>query len=229
MRAQMKLEAVPPEVADARLRQQFGAAVFHAWRVDPAAALWRRSTDAVSKRSLRSARDAGESLTGEKKSEAEQESGQFLALIKTAKRLAPEGRQADATASAATFQFVQWALGSEAGRSVAQMAARGAKRDPKLTALVREQQDLITEWQKRDAARNAALGMPLQQRNANAEAERASRLAAIDTRVAEIDKRLQAGFPDYAALANPLPLSIEEAQGQLHPDEALVLFLSTTE
>ena len=38
------------------------------------------------------------------------------------------------------------------------MAARGAKGDPELAALARERQDLVAEWQKRDALRNAALG-----------------------------------------------------------------------
>jgi hypothetical protein len=34
-----------------------------------------------------------------------------------------------------------------------------------------------------------------------------ARLAAIDARIAEIDERLKAEFPDYAALVSPLPLS----------------------
>ena len=36
-------------------------------------------------------------------------------------------------------------------------------------------------------------------------------------------------FPDYAALAEPEPLSVEEVQAQLGADEALVLFLDTPE
>ena len=36
-------------------------------------------------------------------------------------------------------------------------------------------------------------------------------------------------FPDYAALSRPEPLSVEEVQSQLRPDEALVLFLDTPE
>jgi hypothetical protein len=53
------------------------------------------------------------------------------------------------------------------------------------------------------------------------------RLGAIDTRIAQIDKRLAADFPDYFALASPQPLSVEAAQAQLRPDEALVVFLDT--
>ncbi len=56
-----------------------------------------------------------------------------------------------------------------------------------------------------------------------------ARLAAIDARIAEIDKRLAKDFPDYAALVSPEPLSVEEVQAQLRADEALVLFLDTPE
>jgi hypothetical protein len=41
-----------------------------------------------------------------------------------------------------TFQTAQWAHSSDAAASLAQMAARGAKGDPKLAAFVRERQDL---------------------------------------------------------------------------------------
>ena len=78
-------------------------------------------------------------------------------------------------------------------------------------------------------ARNAALGQEPDKRDAAAEAENVARLAAIDARIAEIDKRLAAEFPDYAALASPAPLSVEEVQAQLGADEALVLFLDTPE
>jgi len=54
-------------------------------------------------------------------------------------------------------------------------------------------------------------------------------LAAIDARIAEIDERLKAEFPDYAALVSPLPLSVEGVQALLGPDEALILILDTPE
>jgi hypothetical protein len=56
-----------------------------------------------------------------------------------------------------------------------------------------------------------------------------ARLAAMDARIVIIDKELTANFPDYAALASPAPLSVEEVQAQLAADEALVLFLETPE
>ena len=79
-----------------------------------------------------------------------------------------------------------------------------------------------------------AYGMPLlaqapDKRDAKAEADNRARLAAIDTRIADIDKRLAAEFPAYATLASPAPLSVEEVQAQLRPGEALILFLDTPE
>ena len=151
----------------------------------------------------------------------------FWGLVKVVHRLAAESRSPDAAASREMFQTAQWALSSEAAQSLAQMSARGAKGDRALAVLVRERQDLVAEWQKLDAWRNAALGQGPAKRNAKAEAENAARLAAIDKRIGEIDKRLAAEFPDYAALTSPAPISVEDVQAQLGADEALVLFLDT--
>ena len=167
--------------------------------------------------------------TGKKQSEAEQSREQFSGLIKAMHRQILQGRSLDAAAPRESFQIAQWALSSEAARTLAQMAARGAKGDPILAALARERQDLVAEWQTRDGLRNAALGEAAAKRNAKAEAENRDRLTSIDTRLAEIDTKLAADFPDYAALASPSPLSVEEVQAQLRPEEALVLFLDLSE
>ena len=74
-----------------------------------------------------------------------------------------------------------------------------------------------------------SVAQPPEKRDMQAEAANNTRLRAIDGRIAEIDKRLAADFPDYAALASPAPLSVEGVQAQLGTDEALVLFLDTPE
>ena len=96
---------------------------------------------------------------------------QFRDLVKAVYRLAPEGSALDAITSREMFQTAQWALGSEAAQSLAQMAARGATGNPALAALARERQDLVVEWQKRDGLRNTWLGQAPQNRNAQAEGE----------------------------------------------------------
>ena len=52
-----------------------------------------------------------------------------------------------------------------------------------------------------------------------------SAFLAIETRLRVIDDRLKQEFPEYAALANPEPMTISEIQAQLHPEEVLVQFL----
>ena len=85
----------------------------------------------------------------------------------------------------------------------------------------------MAEWQKLDGLRNQWLGLPPDKRDAKTEADKRGRLAAIDARIAEIDKELAAKFPDYAALTSLAPLTVEEVQALLHEDEALVLVLDT--
>jgi CHAT domain-containing protein len=188
-----------------------------------AAQYWRRSTGLLIRRTQRGT-VVGEAVTGKKKSETTRQSWQFRQLVRATHRLASNQRDG---LSRDMFQTAQWALSSEAAESLAQMAARGAKGDSKLAALVRERQDLVAEWQKRDDVRSAAVAQTPDKRNKDAEAENVTRLAAIDARIAVVDKDLAANFPDYAALASPAPLSVEEVQGKLGPDEAMILFLDT--
>jgi hypothetical protein len=192
-----------------------------------AAQYWRRSTAAIASRVQRGAEDTG--LTGEGTSETQQSGWQFRSLVKTVYRLAPEGSMPDAASASKMFQTAQWSLSSEAAQSRAKMAARGAKGDAALAVLVRERQDLADEWQGREKIQAAALGEETAKRNAKAEAENRERMAVIDGRIARIDAELKDKFPDYAALASPTPLSIEDVRAQLGEDEALVLFLDTPE
>jgi CHAT domain-containing protein/tetratricopeptide (TPR) repeat protein len=192
-----------------------------------AAEFWRRSTAVDVRRAQRGA-VVGQALTGKNKGEAERRSYRFWGLVKVGYRLATQDRAEQALA-AEMFQAAQWALGSEAADSLAQMAARGAKGDAKLAALVRGRQDLAEEWQKRDQMRSASVAQEPGKRDRTAETANVARLAAIDTRIAEVDKRLAVEFPDYATLARPTPLSVTDVQAQLGADEALVLFLDTPE
>jgi CHAT domain-containing protein/tetratricopeptide (TPR) repeat protein len=189
-----------------------------------AAEYWRRSTQAIEARTVRGTTASGKPLTGQK-SETELEIPQFRGFIKAEYLAAPAAIEN----LRETFQAAQWALGSEAARSLAQMASRGAKGSPALEALVRQRQDLVAEWQKRDARRNAALALAPGKRDAKTEDENLDRIAFIGSEIAGIDEQLEAEFPDYASLASPAPLAAEEVQALLGKDEALVLFLDTPE
>jgi CHAT domain-containing protein/tetratricopeptide (TPR) repeat protein len=190
-----------------------------------AAALWRRGASAVVERTKRGVQATDQAFAAKKKGEEEQ--SHFLNLVSATYQLAQEDNATRLSAPREMFQMAQWALSSEAAQALAEMAARGAKGDGALAALVRERQDLLVEWQKRELLRNAALGRETATRDGKAEAENDERMAAINAGIADIDKRLAAEFPDYAALASPTPLSTEDVQAEVGADEALILFLST--
>jgi hypothetical protein len=80
------------------------------------------------------------------------------------------------------------------------MAARGAKGDPALAVLARERQDLVAEWQDRDAVRIAAVSQTLDRKgDQTAEATNLARLQAIDKRIGEIDQRFKDNFPETSS------------------------------
>ncbi len=194
-----------------------------------AADLLRRSTGVAVRRAQRGTTEIDQTLTGKGKSEVEQVNSEFWVFLKATYRLASQERTAEASLTGEMFQTTQWAQSSEAAQSLAQMAARGARGDPQLAVLVRERQDLVGEWQKRDAVRIHAVSQAPDKRDRAAEVVNVARLATIDVRIAEIDKTLKDKFPDYAALASPAPLSLENVQAELRANEALVLFLDTPE
>ena len=175
-----------------------------------AVAMWRRSASIITRRSSRVANAFND---GNSKSEAERSSGQFLGLVKAMYRLAAEKHAAVDAAAREMFQSAQWAQGSQAATSIAQMAARGAKGDPRLAGLVRERQDLVAEWIRRDGARTAAVSQVSNERDQAVEAANVARLTVIDARITAIDSRLAAEFPDYAALTRPTPLSVDGGAG----------------
>ncbi|HSR80673.1 MAG TPA: CHAT domain-containing tetratricopeptide repeat protein, partial [Hyphomicrobiaceae bacterium] len=165
--------------------------------------------------------------SGSAAQDAKQGAGAFHGLIKAAHRFAASETDRSPELVGATFTRAQWATASEAATSLAQMAARGARGDAQLARLVRERQDLVGEWQTRDKELVAASTLPRERRNAAADQTLRNRLAAINLRLAGIDRTLARDFPDYAALANPDPLPIAEVRGLLRQDEALVLMLDT--
>ncbi len=192
-----------------------------------AANFWRRSTSVIMRRSIRGVDTVGQARTGKGKSESQQNDFQFVGLVKAGYRLAAVARGSAPGLAAEMFETSQWAGSSEAAASLAQMAARGTVSNTALAAIVRERQDLVAEWQRRDAARSAAVSLPPDERDRQAEVANVAQLDASDARISEIDKQLAVDFPDYAALTTPKPLSVAEVQSQLRANEALVLFLDT--
>ena len=190
---------------------------------------WRRSTAIVVRRNLLGTSDVGRALTGKRRDETDLRSYHFEGLLRASYRVAQQGGGTDKDLAREAFLAAQRMRGSEAAASLAQMAARSARGNPDLAALVRERQDLVADWQRRDAARTAAFAKAPNQRDLVAEASNVARLRDIDTRIASIDARLAAEFPDYASLTRPEPLTLEEVQAELAPDEALMFAVETSD
>ena len=131
----------------------------------------RRGTGVTVGRMRRGADAIGRAPTGKAVSEAARESLAFSVLVKAAHRLAGAGNADAAELAREMFRTSQWALGSEASASLAQMAARQAKGDNALARLVRERQDLVGEWQAKDKLLIVARTEPPARRNQGTESE----------------------------------------------------------
>jgi tetratricopeptide (TPR) repeat protein/CHAT domain-containing protein len=191
-----------------------------------AAEYWRRAKKLIEDRAERG---LGGSERETAKSETVRLGWYFSHLVRLTYRLVDQGHADREKAGREMFETAQWAQGSEAASSLAQMAARSAKGTTALAGLVRERQDLIAEWQTKDKQLIAAKSKQPAERNPEAERLLSGRLAAIDARLPAIDARLAKDFPDYASFASSKPISVDTVQTELRDDEALILFLDTPE
>ena len=119
------------------------------------------------------------------------------------------------------LDVIQRGARSSAASAVNKLAVRIAAGSDRLAELVRNDQDLASEADSLNKTIIAALSKQGSPRDA---AAGRSRLAAIATERADLQKALSVEFPDYAALSNPLPLKAREIQDLLSADEAMVLF-----
>jgi CHAT domain-containing protein/tetratricopeptide (TPR) repeat protein len=171
----------------------------------------------------------GRSLASAENTETQAFDWYFRNFDKAAYRTSQDVGRIDPSLTDEAFRSAQWAMASDAAASLSKMAARGASGSPALASLVRERQDLVDERQRRDQQRTFAVAQPPERRSLEAEVANSARLTVIDAHINEIDKRLVVEFPDYADLASPRPLSVEQVQAELNAGEALVLFLDTPE
>jgi CHAT domain-containing protein/Tfp pilus assembly protein PilF len=124
------------------------------------------------------------------------------------------------------FEVAQWAIQSSAGAALQQLGPRFAAGNDALAALVRTNQDLSAYLRDRNKALVAALSNPDGQANAARVDEIRKNIADTESKLTANKAQLQQQFPEYAKLATPKPLQIDDTQKLLGPDEALVLLLT---
>jgi CHAT domain-containing protein/tetratricopeptide (TPR) repeat protein len=126
------------------------------------------------------------------------------------------------------LEMAQRAAQSGAAAAVQQMAARFGGSNG-LGVLVRQRQDLSVAWQNQNKNLIDAESKPQAQQDlAGIDAAR-KQLADTQAKLAANAAQLDKEFPDYVALTNPKPLTVEDAQQLLGPDEAMAFFLTGEE
>jgi tetratricopeptide (TPR) repeat protein/cell fate (sporulation/competence/biofilm development) regulator YlbF (YheA/YmcA/DUF963 family) len=110
------------------------------------------------------------------------------------------------------YQVVQRATSSVASQAVNQLSVRFATGNDQLAELVRRDQDLSSENERLDKLIIEAVSQEPSKRDAAKEQDVRNRLRLIASERAQIETTLYQRFPDYAALAKPEPLSVQETQ-----------------
>jgi CHAT domain-containing protein/tetratricopeptide (TPR) repeat protein len=192
-------------------------------KVKDALAYSREATAAVIGHAATATTAAGR--TGKAEGLVEQRTDYFVRHVAYLTAAARERLEPEPQLGREAFVMAQWAKQSAAAVAVQQMGARFAAGADALAGLVREGQDLSALWRERDNALIAAVAKPQAQQSSAAIAALRRQIAETEDKLAANTARLEREFPKYAALANPQPLKVEEAQQLLGALEALVFFL----
>ncbi len=122
-----------------------------------------------------------------------------------------------------SLNVIQRASQTSAGEALNALAVRFAAGTDQLAELVRKDQDLAAESAGLDKALLAALAKEPSQSDAAAQQKIRDRIAAIAKERDDLSKVFVRDFPDYAALSQPVPLTVTDIQSLLADDEALVI------
>jgi CHAT domain-containing protein/Tfp pilus assembly protein PilF len=191
---------------------------------------WQPAYDAFVRASAilagRNASEAGEGQTADLK--AYGGTNPFPGSIVAAYQLAETSDSSKAVAlRSRAFEAAQRTGDEQAARAITGMSARIAAGSGDLSARVRERQDLGEQALAVDRQLIAVMSQPNAARNPQTEQALRAKASDMANRIGELDRSIAAQFPDYAGLVTRAPVSIEEAQRQLNPNEALLLFATT--
>jgi len=126
------------------------------------------------------------------------------------------------------FEAAQWIGDEQAAKAIAGMSARIATGNGDLSARVRQRQDLGEQALATDRLLISVISQPNATRNQDTEQALRAQALGIANQIKELDRLIATQFPEYAALVTKTPVSIEEIQRRLNPNEALLLFTTTS-
>jgi len=192
---------------------------------------WQQAYDAFVRASAiligRGTGEAGEGQTADLK--AYGGTNPFPGSIVAAYQLAETSDSQKAVAlRSRAFEAAQWTGDEQAAKAIAGMSARIAAGSGDLSARVRQRQDLGEQALAVDRQLISVMSQPNAARNPQTEQALRAKASDIANQIRELDRAIAAQFPDYAGLVTKNPVSIEEAQRRLNPNEALLLFATTS-
>ncbi|MBB4422982.1 CHAT domain-containing protein/tetratricopeptide (TPR) repeat protein [Bradyrhizobium sp. CIR48] len=189
---------------------------------------WQQARDAFARAvAIQNGRRAAEQESrGDVK--VHEETNPYPGLIVAAYNLANANAGQAGALRSQGFEAAQWIGDEQAARAIAGMSARIADGSGDLAARVRERQDLAAQAVATDKMLVAAISQADAARNPAAEQALRARASTIAGQIRELDRTIAAQFPDYAALVTKAPIAIEDAQKQLRPNEAMLLFTTTS-
>jgi CHAT domain-containing protein/tetratricopeptide (TPR) repeat protein len=187
----------------------------------------RRATRVMMSRSRRGGSSSATDVSDTEQDDLAQRGRLFGLFVQASYRLTVVQDINHAKLRDESFHAGQWAVESAAAYSLAQASAREAQSDLILAATLRERQDLVREWQWKDAYLVRSFSQRPQSRDRALEQEYRARLNVIENRIGEIDGSLSRDLLSYGALSQPMPLNTREVQTALTDDEALIAVLST--
>jgi CHAT domain-containing protein len=155
----------------------------------------------------------------------EQRATYFVRHVFNLARVAQEHPDQDPAAGREAFEIAQWGILSRSAAAVQQMGARFASGDDALASLVRQSQDLAVVLREQNRTLVEALSKTTNQRDQAVDNLRRE-IADAEGRLSQIARELEARFPEYVTLAQPRPLSVEQVQRLLGPDDAFVFFMT---
>lgn len=123
----------------------------------------------------------------------------------------------DAPLRVEAFAALQGALAGSAALAIAEVAARRYAAGAGAQALVAERKALGERWARVERQMTAGLG------TSTPDVTLREELAALEARIAALDEEIASKAPQYAAIVTQPALSLEEAQGLLGPDEAVLM------
>ena len=152
-------------------------------------------------------------------------SDQIVPFLASASALGQQDAAQRGALNAEMFRATQLVGSGIADRTIARVAARQAADDAQLSGLVRQLQGADTA---RDDARlqlAAENAKPNDERNNLQAATYAADLKTADANAAALQAKVNQGYPAYAKLADPGPVSLADFQASLRPGEAFLEFV----